>query len=84
MTKDLKSQLDQALAATLSLKQDYEHSCKVVDISEALKLIQIFKTGAFDALPMSTQAEILKERIRRVVVQENGLYVEFFGKQPEY
>ena len=84
MTKDLKSQLDQTTAAIVGLKQDYEHSCKVVDITEALKLIQIFKTGAFDALPVSTQAEILKERIRRIVVQENGLYVEYFGKKPEY
>lgn len=84
MTKDLKTQLDQVIAATLSLKQDYEHSCKVVDITEALKLIQIFKTGAFDALPVSTQAEILKERIRRIVVQEKGLYVEFFGQKLEY
>ena len=71
-------------AATLSLKQDYGHSCKVVDITEALKLIQIFKTGAFDALPVSTQGEILKERIRRIVVQEKGLYVEFFGQKLEY
>ena len=84
MTKDLKIQLDQVIAATLSLKQDYEHSCKVVDITEALKLIQIFKTGAFDALPVSTQGEILKERIRRIVVQEKGLYVEFFGQKLEY
>ncbi len=35
-------------------------------------------------MPFSVRAEILKERIRRIVVQENGLYVEFFGKQPEY
>ena len=84
MTKDLKIQLDQVITATLSLKQDYGDSCKVVDITEALKLIQIFKTGAFDALPVSTQGEILKERIRRIVVQEKGLYVEFFGKKLEY
>jgi len=77
MAKDLKNQLDLTLNAILELKNDYEHSSNVVDISEALRLIQVFKNGAFDNLPVSAQAEILKDRIRRILVQDNGVYVGF-------
>ena len=48
-----------------------------------LRVVKIFKDGGFEAQPVSVQAEILKNCIRRIVVRENGIYVEIFGKAPE-
>ena len=64
-------------------KAEFEQDSNVVDIAEAMNHIRIFREGAFDAQPVGVQAEILKARIRRVVVRENGVYVEIFGKPPE-
>ena len=41
-----------------------------------------FRSG-FDALPVSAQAEILKNRVRRIVVREDGVYAEIYGRAPE-
>jgi hypothetical protein len=81
--KETQILLIQTEAAIEDLKRDTAETNNVVDISVALKFIQIFKNGAFDALPVAAQAEILKERVRRIVVRENGVYVEVFGKKPE-
>lgn len=41
------------------------------------------KAGAFECQPIAVQAEILKNRIKRIVVQDNGVIVEIYGQKPE-
>jgi hypothetical protein len=65
------------------LKADYARISNVVDISNVMSILKDFREGAFDALPVAAQAEILKSRIRRIVVRENGIYVEIFGAKSE-
>lgn len=48
------------------------------------EFIEIFKNGAFEALSVSAQAEILKQRVRRIVIKEDGYFqVEIYGEKPE-
>jgi len=84
VAKDVKKQLEQTESAIRELKQDFENTSNVVDIAEALKFIQIFKNGAFDEQPVTVQAEILKNRIRKIVVRDGKVFVEVFGREPEY
>jgi site-specific DNA recombinase len=81
--KEIKFQLEQATTALVSMKAEYERVANVVDVSEAFEYIKIFKNGAFDAQPVTVQAEILKNRVRRIVVKEDGVYVEIYGRKPE-
>ena len=82
-TKDTKKLLDEAELALHDLKRDYDQANNVVDISNVMQLLKVFKEGAFEALSVAAQAEILKERVRRLVVRENGIYVEVYGGKPE-
>ncbi len=61
----------------------YDRANSVIDISSVMTLMQVFRDGAFDELTVSAQAEILKDRIRRLSVRANGVYVEVFGEKPE-
>jgi site-specific DNA recombinase len=81
--KETKTQFEQAEMALLELRQDYDQSSNVVDISSVLELMKIFRAGAFDAQPVAAQAEILKGRIRRMIVRDGGVYVEIYGRAPE-
>ena len=83
LAKETKTLLDQVTVGLLELKADSERNSNVVDIAEAMNHMRIFREGAFDAQPVAVQAEILKSRIRRIVVRENGVYVEVFGRTPE-
>lgn len=67
----------------LELKEDCKSSSNAIDISEALRVVKIFKDRAVEAQPVSVQAEILKNCIRRIVARENGIYVEIFERAPE-
>ena len=70
--------------SVLELKQEFERTNNVVDITEAIKMLRIFKDGAFDAQPVAAQAEILRCCIRRIVALGNGNYrVEMFGHTSE-
>ncbi len=84
LAKDVKNQLDVVTMSVLELKQEFERTNNVVDITEAIKMLRIFKDGAFDAQPVAAQAEILRCCIRRIVALGNGNYrVEIFGHTPE-
>lgn len=83
MAKETNGQLAQVESAILELKNDLKRSSNVVDISEIMDFLKIFREKAFDAQPISAQAEILKNRIRRIVVKSNGIYVEIYGRSPE-
>jgi hypothetical protein len=48
-----------------------------------MEFLREFRDGAFEAQPMAAQAEILKCRIRRMIVKNDGVYVEIFGRKPE-
>ena len=39
--------------------------------------------SAFEAQPVEAQAEILRSRIKRILVKEGGIYVEIYGKNVE-
>ncbi len=56
---------------------------RCLDISNVMTFIKDFRDGAFEALSVAAQAEILRSRIRRIVVRENGVYIEIFGAKPE-
>ena len=67
----------------VDLKREYQESNNVVDISGAMEVVRVFREKAFDAQPVATQSEILKSRVRRIVVRENGVHVEILGRSPE-
>lgn len=54
-----------------------------IDRVEPFEYLRIFKNGAFEAQDMSAQAEILRSRVRRIVIQENAAIVEIYGRKPE-
>ena len=81
--KETKTLMGQVESAIEDLKRDCAKASNVIDISSVLTFLQIFRNGAFDALPVAAQAEILKDRVRRIVVRENGVYVEIFGRKSE-
>jgi len=76
-------ELEQSEMGLLDLKQDYERTNNIVDISEVMEFLREFRDGAFEAQPMAAQAEILNCRIRRMIVKNDGVYVEIFGRKPE-
>lgn len=81
--KELQAQVDQAEESLFCLKEEYANSNNVVDVSEALEFIRIFREGAFDAQPLAVQAEILKSRVKRVLVKDNGVSVEIYGRRSD-
>ena len=66
--------------AILELKSEITRSDNVVDISGVMKIIQIFRESAFEQLSPAAQSEVLRERVRKIVVRENGFFVEIYGK----
>ena len=81
--KDICQQLSQAESALAELNLDFNKTSNVIDVSGVMEFIRVFRESAFDAQPVAAQAEILKSRIRRIVVRENGVYVEVYGREPE-
>ena len=59
-------------------RNDLERTSNVVDIGNVMEFIRVFRE-AFDPQPLSVQAEILRHRIRKMVVREGGVFVEVFG-----
>ncbi len=80
---EVQIQLNQAEGAYLVLKAEYESRRNIVDVSAAFEFLKIFREGAFEIQPVSVQTEILRMRIRRIVVQDNGITVEIYGRKPE-
>ena len=80
--KEAKALLSQVELAILEMKQDLARTDNVVDISGVIGLIKEFRDGAFDAQPVAAQSEILKSRVRKIVVRENGVHIEIFGENP--
>ncbi len=80
---EVQGQLDDSEASLLVLKAEYESRRNVVDVATAYEYLKIFKNGAFDSQPLAVQAEILKLRVRRIVVQDDGVTVEIYGRKPE-
>lgn len=78
--KETKASLDQIQSTIDTLRDEYERLSKVVDVSAVFELMKTFRTGAFEKLDVSAQAEIIRDRVRRIVVHENGIYVELFGE----
>lgn len=76
---ELQIELEQIEQGIEVLRNDYADSCNVVDISDVMELIKIFRTRAFDALNATDQSEILKGRIRRIVVKNGKVFVEIYG-----
>ena len=81
--RTVRVELELAEIAHLDLQQDYDRVNNVVDISETMEFLREFRDGAFEAQPVAVQAEILKCRIRRIVVKPDGVYVEIYGRKPE-
>ena len=81
--KEVKKLLDQVESAIFDLKKDYDEANNVGDLSTIMQFIKVFRDGAFDALPIAAQAEILRERVRRIIIRDGGAYVEIYGKKPE-
>jgi site-specific DNA recombinase len=81
--KEISDQLSQIENALFELKKDFEQTSNVVDVSSVWEYIRIFRENAFDGQSMAAQAEILKNRIRRIVVRGDGVYVEIYGRDPQ-
>ncbi len=81
--KETKMQLEQSVLGLAELKQDYDKANNIVDVSSVMGWIKIFREGAFEAQSVAAQTEILKNRIRRMVIRDCGVYVEIYGKKPE-
>ncbi len=81
--KETKNQLDLVKLAFSELKADYDQASNVVDISCVMDWIKVFRESAFEAQSVSAQSEILKNRIRRLIVRDSGVYVEIYGRKPE-
>lgn len=81
---DVQLQLKQVEETYLLLKSEYESLKNVVDLSAAFEYLKVFRDGAFEAQPVAVQSEILKMRIRRIVMLETGVaMVEIYGRKPE-
>lgn len=79
-TKELLEQLDSTIQ---SLKREFAQSNNVVDLTKMREYIEMFKNGAFDALPIAAQSEILRQRVRRIIMREDGVFqVEIYGEKP--
>ena len=81
--KEISDQLFQAESSLVDLKQDFDQTSNVVDISSVWEYIRIFRENAFDAQSLAAQSEILKNRIRKIVVRADGIYVEIYGREPQ-
>jgi hypothetical protein len=55
--KSVKKLLNEVELAIDDLKRDCEQTDNVIDLSTVLQFIKVFCEGAFDALPLSAQAE---------------------------
>jgi hypothetical protein len=81
--RETKELLDKTDSIIQSLKLEYEQANNVVDITKMREFVEIFKNGAFEALSVSAQAEILKDRVRRIILREDGVFqVEIYGEKP--
>lgn len=82
--KELQLQVDQADESLQALNTEFSKSNNVVDVTEAMEFIKIFRDKAFDRLPVGVQADILRGRVRRIVAKELGVFaVEIFGRKQE-
>ncbi len=81
--KDASNLLAMAELALNDLNRDLDRTANVIDISGVMEYIRVFRDGGFEAQPVAVQSEILKNRIRRIVVRENGVYVEYYCRKPE-
>ena len=81
--KSTRLNLEQAQLCLAGLKEEYAQANNVVDVSEAMEFLREFRDGAFEAQPVGVQTEMLKCRIRRMIVKENQVYIEIFGRKPE-
>lgn len=76
--------LEQASATQVAMKMECERTSNVIDVAAAMEYLRTFQEGAFDAQPVSAQAEILRSHIRKIVVGENGVIVEVYAsRRPE-
>ncbi len=79
---EVQAQVIQTEESLQALKVEFSNSNNVVDISEAMAYIRIFRDKAFYKLSVRAQADILKGRVRRIVVKDHGiLAVEIFGRK---
>ena len=78
----VKEQLVGVESSLLELNAEYERSNNVVDVSAAFQFFKIFKDN-FESQPVAVQAEILKDYIKRIVVQESVVIAEIYGKKQE-
>jgi site-specific DNA recombinase len=81
--KEVRAQLGQADMALEDLKSEFSRSSNVVDVSTAFEFLKIFRNGAFEAQPVAVQAEVLRNRIKRIIVKTDGVVVEIYGRKPE-
>jgi site-specific DNA recombinase len=81
--KAAQVELDRAEATLLEAKRNQNLAGNVVDVSTAMEVVRVFREGAFDALPVSAKAEILKSRIRRIIVRDSVVCVEIYGGRIE-
>ena len=80
--KTVKEQLLGVETSLEAIKAEYGRTSNVVDIKVAFQFFRIFRED-FEKQPVTVQAEILKEYIRRIVVKENVAIVEIYGKKRE-
>lgn len=81
--KEISYQLSQVENAQVDIEQDFEQTGNVVDISSVSEYVRIFREKAFNAQSLAAQVEILKNRIRRIVVREGFVYFEIYGREPQ-
>ncbi len=80
--KDFHAQLEQVESALFTLKTESSRaSSNVIDLNIAFGMLKAFREG-FDKQPISIQAEILKDVVRRIVVHSDKIVAEFYGAKP--
>ena len=80
--KDFRVQLDQVEAALMSLKEECSKaSSNVVNLNLAFGILKSFRQG-FQKQPISVQAEILNDVVKRIVVHSDKVVAEFYGSKP--
>lgn len=83
--RETKDQLEQVVMVFQSLKAEFDQANKVVDLAKLREFISVFRDGAFDSMDVSAQAEVLKQRIKRIIIREDGVFqVEVYGENPGY
>ena len=82
--KEIQIQKEQTENSLMMLKEEKARSeSNVIDLGAAFEILKMFRSGGgFERQPVAAQAEILRDVVKRIVVQSDKIVAEFYGAKP--